>query len=265
MGVWFVVYLAAAAPTASPTSRGRSWGGRSGVACHSPTGATGRSPLWGQGQQGFNYLLGPRGHAWQRALCWCPGKEQHVPFCCVLLTAGHQIPLRKMNGLLASTPLLQVPACHLPPFPPSSLSLSASWVLSSCAVQESLSEAPCVSQARMLLQPQDSRCSKRERGAWCSTAFCNAGVLSEDADSLAGACCKPPAGQAYMCCKLPPAALPGPPARDGCGWQGSFHFTKVEMFSNSFLLPPISALSSWDTLGKLAGKNHTEVVLGSCY
>lgn len=97
--------------------------------------------------------------------------------------------------------LLQVPACHLPPFPPSSLSLSASWVLSCCALQESC-EAPCATQAPMFLQPQHSRCSKREQGVWWSTVFCNGGVLegtlSEDADSLAGACCKPPPAQACV-------------------------------------------------------------------
>lgn len=262
-----------AAPLNPPSTQPHCWcpGGDPGsggaVWC-----ATGWSLLWGQGQQGFSYLLGPQGHVWQAALCCCPGKEQHVPFCCVLLTAGHQIPLRKMDGLLASVLLLQVPACHLPPFPPSSLSLSASWVLSSCAVQESC-EAPCATQAPMFLQPQHSRCSKREQGVWWSAVFCNGGVLegilSEDADSLAGACCKPPPAQAYVCWKLPPAspaALPGPPAWDGCGWQGSFHFTKVKMFSNSFLLPK-EYLSSFclGYLGQTCRKKHTKVVLGSCY
>ena len=133
--------------------------------------STGQSLLQGHAQQGLNYLLGPRGHVWQRALCWCPGKEQHAPFCCVLLTAGHRIPPRKMDGLLASTLPLQVLACHLPPFPPSSLSPSVFQALSSSAVQEALYEAPWVAQALMFPQPQHPRCSKQERGAWRSTAF----------------------------------------------------------------------------------------------
>lgn len=79
-----------------------------------------------------------------------------------------------------------------------------------------------------------------------------------------------PHGQAVRaesCLLWSSAALPGPRAWDGCGWQGSFQFAKVEMFlSNSFLLPEGYL---WPFLlghlGQMCRKKHTKVVLRSCY
>lgn len=252
-GGWMTAPLDPHSTSSADVQAGNSQGGRRGV-LQSATGQMVRSTGWSLLRdvvsKGWITCWGLKGTCGRQHFTGALERSSTLLFCCVLLTAGHRIPPRKMDGLLASMLLLWLLACHLPPFCSFLLfSINLLRAELQCCAAAQVSKCCCMRLRRCLRHwssPSHIIIDAASRKKVSSEALSSEMLgywrgPKGDAGSLAGACCKPPPAQAahadgcllqalLRCLALVPSM--------GVDGRGPSSSQWLEMFfPNSFLLP----------------------------